>query len=197
MKSKFLLLVTVAIVAMVGVGAGLFARPYTFHGSLIDPPVSAVNFTLTDQTGQPFRLSEQAGNVVLLFFGYTSCPDVCPATLTQFKRIRTEMGKEADRVRFVLVTVDPQRDTAERLRQYLAGFDPSFVGLTGAWLDLDQIYRSYGVYQAIPAPGPAYIVDHTDRVYAIDPKGNLRLTYTSDTTADDLAQDVRQLLKGK
>ncbi len=197
MKSKFLLLVTVAIVAMVGVGAGLFARPYTFHGSLIDPPVPAVDFTLTDQTGQPFRLSEQAGNVVLLFFGYTSCPDVCPATLTQFKRIRTEMGKEADRVRFVLVTVDPQRDTAERLRQYLTGFDSSFVGLTGTWLDLDQVYRSYGVYQAIPVPGPAYPVDHTDRVYAIDPKGNLRLTYTSDTTADDLAQDVRQLLKGK
>ncbi|HLB49817.1 MAG TPA: SCO family protein [Anaerolineales bacterium] len=197
MKSKFLLLVTVAIVAMVGVGAGLFARPYTFHGSLIDPPVPAVDFTLTDQTGQPFRLSEQAGNVVLLFFGYTSCPDVCPATLTQFKRIRTEMGKEADRVRFVLVTVDPQRDTAERLRQYLAGFNSSFVGLTGTWLDLDQVYRSYGVYQAILVPGPAYTVDHTDRVYAIDPKGNLRLTYTSDTTADDLAQDVRQLLKGK
>ncbi|MEK6574172.1 MAG: SCO family protein, partial [Chloroflexota bacterium] len=153
MKSKFLLLVTVAIVAMVGVGAGLFARPYTFHGSLIDPPVPAVDFTLTDQTGQPFRLSEQAGNVVLLFFGYTSCPDVCPATLTQFKRIRTEMGKEADRVRFVLVTVDPQRDTAERLRQYLTGFDSSFVGLTGTWLDLDQVYRSYGVYQAIPVPG--------------------------------------------
>ena len=197
MKSKFLLLVTVAIVAMVGAGAGLSARPYTFHGSLIDPPVPAVDFTLTDQTGQPFRLSEQAGNVVLLFFGYTSCPDVCPATLTQFKRIRTEMGKEAGRVRFVLVTVDPQRDTAERLRQYLTGFDSSFVGLTGTWLDLDQVYRSYGVYQAIPVPGPAYTVDHTDRVYAIDPKGNLRLTYTSDTTADDLAQDVRQLLKGK
>lgn len=196
MKSKFLLLAIVAAVAMAGIGAGLFARPHTFHGSLIDPPVPATDFTLNDQNGKPFRLSGQSGSVVLLFFGYTSCPDACPATLTQFKRIRSELGKDGDRVRFVLVTVDPQRDTAEQLKEYLIGFDPSFIGLTGSFVDLDLVYRSYGVYQAIPVPGPAYTVDHTDRVYAIDPKGNLRLTYTSDTTADDLAQDVRQLLKG-
>lgn len=197
-STPLLFIVTAAAVVLaVGAGAALLAQPYTFHGSLIDPGIPAPDFTLADQNGQAFRLGEQTGSVVLLFFGYTSCPDACPATLTQFRKVRAELGRDSDRVRFVVVTVDPQRDTADRLRDYLAGFDPSFVGLTGSLLDLDLVYRNYGVYQTIPIPGSAYTVDHTDRVYAIDPKGLLRLTYTADTTAGDLAQDVRHLLKGQ
>ena len=197
MKSKYLLAGVggLAIILTFLAGSVLFSRPYTFHGSLIDPPAPAPEFALGDQNGETFRLSDQVGKVVLMYFGYTHCPDACPAAMTKFKRLHTDLGRDADSVRFVLVTVDPERDTPDRLREYLAGFDPAFTGLTGSFLDLDLVYRSYGVYQAIPVPGPEYLVDHTDRFYAIDPQGNLRLTYTTDTPVADLVQDLRELLK--
>ncbi len=197
MKSKYLLAALVGLAAFATIMAGrvLFSRPYTFHGSLIDPPVPAPDFALADQHSGTFRLSAQKGRAVLLYFGYTNCPDACPAALTQFKKIRNTLGRDADSVRFVFITVDPARDTADHLRDYLAGFDPAFVGLTGEFLDLDLVYRGYGVYQAIPVPGLEYLVDHTDRFYVIDPQGNLRLTYTTDTPAADLAADIRELLK--
>jgi len=194
-NAKVLLAAGIAIgLTLAAAGTMLFAQPYTFHGSLIDPPVAAADFALTDQNGQPFRLSDQKGKVALIFFGYTNCADVCPTTLTQFKKIRAQLGQGADRVEFVFITVDPQRDTPDRLRDYLAGFDPTFTGLTGSLPDLEAAYHQYGVYQAIPAPEPDYTVDHTTRIYAIDRRGNLRLTYTIDTAAEDMAQDVQQLL---
>ena len=195
-NAKVLLVVGIAIGLTLAVaGTMFFARPYTFHGSVIDPAVAAADFTLTDQNGQPFRLSDQKGKVALIFFGYTNCPDVCPTTLTQFKKIRAQLGKSADRVEFVLITVDPQRDTPDRLRDYLAGFDPTFIGLTGSLPDLQAAYHEYGVYQAIPTPEPDYTVDHTTRIYAVDPRGNLRVTYTIDTAVEDVARDVQQLIK--
>lgn len=208
MKSKWLLLVGIALGLAFAVAGTLFPRPYTFHGSLIDPPVAAADFTLTDQNGQPFRLSDQKGKVALVFFGYTNCPDACPTTLTQFKQIRRQLGKSADGVKFILVTVDPERDTPERLRDYLSGFDPTFVGLTGSVEQMETVWQGYGVYrEKVPAEGATsdasahthadeeYAVDHTTRIYAIDTRGNLRLTYTIDTATEDVAQDVQQLLK--
>jgi len=184
------------MLATVWAAAVVFARPYTFHGSLIEPPAPAPDFALSDQNGNPFRLSDQNGSIVLMFFGYTTCPDVCPATLAQLKQVRADLGRDADAVRVVLVTVDPGRDTAEQLRNYLSGFDPAFIGLTGSFEQLDIVYRSYGVYQAIPQLRPGYTVEHTDRIYVIDAKGNLRLTYTTDTASGEIAGDVRELLKG-
>ncbi len=181
--------------------------PYTYHGSLIDPPVAASDFTLSDQHGGTFRLSDQAGRVVLLFPGYTACPDACPATLAQFKRIRNSLGADAERVRFVLLTVDPERDTAERLAEYLAGFDPGFVGLTGSVETLEPVWKSLGVFREkqplSSAPAAVahehadgdYLMDHTVRIYVVDTDGRLRLTYTADVAADDIARDVRQLLR--
>ena len=200
----------IASLALVIGAAAAFARPYTFHGSLIEPAVRAADFALSDQNGQTFRLSEQAGSVVLMFFGYTSCPDACPATMAQFKRVRADLGPQAERVRFVLVTVDPERDTPERLREYLAAFDPSFTGVTGSLEDMEKVWSSYAVYrekapvEATPDSAgshghadQAYEIDHTVRVYAVDVKGNLRLTYTMDTETEALEEDVKQLLKGR
>lgn len=192
------ILLAAGILAGLALAAGtmLFAQSGAFHGSLIEPAVAAPDFTLTDQNLQPFRLSDQKGSVVLLFFGYTNCPDACPTTLKQFARARAALGKQAVRVRFALITVDPARDTPERLGQFVAAFDPTFLGLTGSLPDLDAAYHKYGVYQAIPTPGADYAVDHSDRIYAVDPRGNLRLTYTPDVTFEDLTHDVQQLLKG-
>lgn len=198
MKNKYFLLgVGVLLgVALILTGWQFIQRPYTFRGSLIDPPVPAADFELTDQNGQAFRLSDQKGQIVLLFFGYTHCPDVCPVTLSHFKQIKTDLGDRADQVRFVFITVDPERDTADQLSQYLPNFDPEISGLTGSRQSLESVWKSYGVYQARQEVGSAagYLVDHTARTYLIDQQGNWRLTYPFEMSKDDILQDILHLL---
>lgn len=179
------------------VGWQVLSRPYTFQGSLIEPPIKAPDIELIDQDGHPFRLSDHLGKVVLVFFGYTNCPDVCPLTLSDFKLIKADLGEHTDQVSYVFVTVDPERDTQERLKAYLANFDPSFVGLTGSLSELESVWKAYGVYQAKQDTGSAagYLVDHTARTYAIDKNGDLRLTYPFEMERQALLEDVSQLIQ--
>ncbi len=201
MKSKYILL---GLGVLVGVALILTAwqyiqLPYTFRGSLIDPPVPAADFELTDQHGRAFRLSEQNGKVVLLFFGYTNCPDVCPLTLSDFKRIKAGLGSQASDVRFVFITVDPERDTSEVLGQYMQNFEADFIGLSGERQQLEGVWKDYGVYQAKQEVGSAagYLVDHTARTYLVDQQGNWRLTYPFEMGPEDITQDVRYLLSNE
>jgi protein SCO1/2 len=172
-------------------------RPYVYQGALIDPPVPAADFTLSDQNEQPFRLSQQHGRVVLLFFGYTHCPDVCPATLTVYKKIKDSLGGESEQVRFVFITVDPERDTPEQLRRFVGAFDPSFIGLSGSREQLQAVWQAYGVYRAEQQVESAldYVVDHSTRIYAIDRQGNWRLTYPFEMDWQAIARDVRHLIR--
>ena len=136
--------------------------------------------------------------MVLLFFGFTSCPDVCPTTLSDFKQVRQRLGKDADRVSFVFITVDPDRDTPERMAKYASGFDPSFIGLSGDEAQLGPVWKAYGVYRQLKkasADDTAYEVEHSTQLYLVDASGNLRLTYSYGTPVDDLLQDIRFLLK--
>lgn len=171
-------------------------REYTFQGSLIEPAVAAPQFELTDMNGEQFRLSQLADQVVVMFFGYTGCPDVCPVTLTEFLQIRSKLGQAADQVSFVFVTVDPERDTPERMQKYLTNFDPEIIGLTGERSDLEPVWADYGVYQAKAEGGSPdnYLVDHSSRVYVIDGDGNLRLTYLFGTENQLITEDVRHLV---
>jgi len=171
-------------------------KPYTFQGSLIDPPVEAPHFELSDVNGQRFQLGELGGQVVIMFFGYTSCPDVCPVTLTDFLRIRSKLGNHAEKVSFVFVTVDPERDTPERMKKYLTNFDPAIIGLTGERTELESVWSSYGVYEAKVDGGSEvnYLVDHSSRIYVIDADGNLRLTYLFGTENQVIIEDVRHLV---
>lgn len=178
------------------VGWQALSGTYTFQGSLIDPPIPATDFELIDQNGQPFRLSEQQDKVVLIFFGYTNCPDVCPLTLSDFKQIKADLGDQASQVHFIFITVDPDRDSEERLKDHLANFDPTFIGLTGDRSDLETVWQAYGVYQAKQEFGSAagYSVDHTTRTYVIDKQGNLRLTYPFEMERRAILEDVRHLI---
>ena len=190
-----------------GLAAGLlliaaitFARPYTLRGSAIQEPFPAPDFTLTDGSGQPYRLSDQRGKLLLIFFGFTYCPDVCPTTLADMKQIRERLGKDAEQVEFVFITVDPERDVPEKVGQYVAAFDSAFTGLSGDEGQLEPVWKAYGVYRNLNKESPDdknYSVDHSSRVYLVDPSGNLRLTYTFGTPVDDILQDVRYLLKQK
>jgi len=198
MKKLLLPVSAVAIVSVLVIaGVGVFSRPYALHGSPIDPPSPAADFALNDQDGHPFRLSDQKGDVVLVFFGYTHCPDVCPTTLAQFKLTRDQLGSQADRVRFVFITVDPERDTPARMREFLDTLDPTIVGLSGSEADLTPVWHDYGVYRQKQPGGSAedYSMDHSTQVYLVDTRGNLRLTYSQGFAAQDLAQDIRYLLQ--
>jgi protein SCO1 len=186
-----------ALLGLVLIAVLVFARPYTYRGSLIEPPVPAADFTLTSGSGAPFQLSAQHGKLVLIFFGYTTCPDVCPATLGEMKQVRSRLGSQANNVQFVFITVDPQRDTPDRTGKYAAAFDPHFIGLSGSEAELTPVWKDYGVYREITQNESAagYLVNHSARIYLIDPAGSLRLTYTFGTPVDDILEDVRHVLK--
>lgn len=199
MLRKYFLYFSLATLLSLGaiLGTEVFARPYVFQGSLIDPAVPAQDFTLIDQYGQPFELGDQRGKVILMFFGYTHCPDVCPLTLADFKQIKSRLGEAAEHVRFVFITVDPGRDTRERIKEYLSNFDPEIVGLTGEGHALEHVWQDYGVYQAHDEPDDHDndSVEHSTRVYAIDKRGNLRVTYPFGMEREKIYQDVYHLVR--
>jgi protein SCO1/2 len=199
MNIRRALIMGIAILAGIGIiyATMTYARPYAYQGSLIDPPVLAPSFTLVDQHGQSFRLDEQVGKVVLMFFGYTHCPDVCPVTLTDFKEIKTQLDTQSKDVAFLFITADPERDTPEQLDNYLENFDPEFIGLTEERSALEPVWQDYGVFQAkVESDDPEnYLVDHSARTYVIDKMGNLRLTYLFGTSSEVIAEDVIHLLK--
>jgi protein SCO1/2 len=156
------------------------------------------DFSLTDESGGTFRLADQRGKVVLLFFGYTSCPDVCPTTLANWRKVHEALGDDAARVRFVFVTVDPERDTVEKLGLHVNAFNPDFIGLTGDQAELESVYRIFDVfYEKDTSSGSAlgYLVSHTATTFVLDPQGVWRLRETYGTPVDDIVHDVRQLLE--
>jgi protein SCO1 len=189
----------VGIVILALAGYLLFEKPYQYHGSVIDPPFPAKDFTLPNYAGDNFQLSQQHGKVVLLFFGYTSCPDVCPTTLATFKQLDERLGTQAKDAEVVFVTVDPARDTPAKLGEYLTLFSPDFIGLTDDPAALQVVYQEYGVYVEKQDTGDPnnYGVAHTSSVFVIDPSGDLRLTFPYGMAVADMTSDVQQLLKEK
>lgn len=180
-------------------GFELANQPSRLNGSPINPPQPAPDFILPDTSGNMFQLSAHSGSVVLIFFGYTTCPDVCPATLANLRNVKSALGSAGTDLQVVFITVDPERDTKEKMLAYLQQFDSSFVGLTGSADQLDPVWKSYGVYREKRegASQAGYMMDHSSQVYVIDRQGNLRLTYGFDTPADAITHDMRALLKEK
>ena len=189
--SGFIVLAVFTILILVA-----FARPYTFHGSIFQPPLPAPDFSLKNTNGQSFQLSQQKGRLVLLFFGYTNCPDECPATLAVMKQVFARLGSQSKRVNFVFITVDPQRDNPAQIRAFLAKYDSSFIGLSGSLAELTPVWKAYGVYQDLPINSSVtqYQVNHSTQVYLIDPQGRLRITYTLDNSVDNIYQDIQHII---
>lgn len=166
-------------------------------GTVLDPPKEIGDFTLTSHTGDPLSLSDLRGKAVLLFFGYTHCPDVCPMTLSEFKQVKRELGDAADRAAFVFVSVDGARDTPERLAAYVGAFDPDFIGLTGDEAALRQIGRDYGLFfqrSAYDNTQADYLVDHTASSFVVGPEGRLRIIYPYGTDPAIIAEGIAALL---
>lgn len=170
---------------------------YTFKSATIEPPDAAYNISLTDQHGKPFTLEQLKGKVVLLFFGYTNCPDVCPATLSDLQIVRTRLGSNAADVAVVFVTVDPERDTRERLTRFVNLYDTSTVALTGSPDALAAVYQAYGAgAQRRETPGSAlgYAMDHTSTITVIDKQGMRRLLIGFGSPIDDITADLTALI---
>jgi protein SCO1/2 len=193
------------IVCFVLAGCAQFsASPATEEGSAqennggtpVDPPKQLTNFTLTSQTGAPLRLSDLRGRAVLLFFGYTHCPDVCPTTLAEWKRIKATLGDAAKQVAFVFVSVDNERDQPAVLKKFLASFDPSFIGLTGDPATIAAIGKDYGLYlkSHADAGNAEYVVDHSPYSYLIDQDGGLRMIYSADVPESAISAGIKKML---
>lgn len=167
------------------------------YGVAIDAAAPALNFTLPSSLNKPVSLADYRGKVVLLYFGYTTCPDVCPTTLNDLKQAVQELGDQRDKVQVLFVSVDPERDTAQRLAAFLKYFDPSFVGLTGSVADIEAIASQYGVFfqKNMAQSATDYLVDHTSAVLVINPDGYLRAMFPYGTSGKQIASDVRRMIR--
>ncbi len=188
-----------AILMVIGVLALAGCGPDTpkFKSSDVTGAGFGRDFALTDHAGKPRVLADFRGKVVVLFFGYTQCPDVCPTTLSALAEALKQLGPDAQNVQVLFVTVDPGRDTAELLSNYVTAFGPSFVGLRG---DADAIARTAKefkiLYQKQPGKTPeSYTMDHSAGTFVFDPRGRLRLYVGNGQGADVFAHDIRELLR--
>jgi protein SCO1/2 len=211
-----LMMLGTLIVAVVGGAVVLYAlvnrpsaspAPTPHHGAaiiegeaftgieVINPPRALADFTLTDQEGQPFSLSDLNGKLALIQFGYTHCPDVCPSTLLKFKQIKTALGDQADQVAFVLISVDGERDTPEVMKDYISRFDPAFIGLTGRSDEVLAMGGDYNLYvnkqPAVDSAPDSYLVDHTATTFTVDQEGNLVALYIYGTDTSLIIEDIQ------
>ncbi|MGV7208557.1 SCO family protein [Oxalobacteraceae bacterium A2-2] len=156
----------------------------------------ARDFALTDHTGKPRTLADFKGKVVVMFFGYTQCPDVCPTTMAEMAAVMKELGPQADQVQVLFVTVDPERDTQELLAQYVPAFDSRFLGLRGTPGQLAKVAKEFKVYYAkVEGSSPKnYSMDHTAGSYVFDKNGKIRLFIRHGQGPQPIVHDLRQLL---
>jgi protein SCO1 len=155
------------------------------------------DFALTDYNSKPFELSSLRGKAVLIFFGYTSCPDVCPTTLSKLSSVQKQLGPDAARVKTLYITVDPERDTPTVLKEDLGDFDLDALGLTGTKTEIDKVVALYGAsYEIIPTPASAakYTVAHSTTLYALDPSGRTRILFPYEATVGDIVKGVKSIL---
>ena len=170
-------------------------EPVTYNGTHLSPPMPAEDFTLQSDEG-PVSVSDFQGKAVALFFGYTSCPDVCPATLLQLSSALNQLGDKRDRVQVVFVSVDPERDTPERAGRYAEAVDPAFVGVSGTPEEIADVAAKYGIYyeKAEGSEATGYLVDHSATITVLNEAGKVELLWSPTVTAAQMAQDLENLL---
>jgi len=179
-----------------GAAWAVFLQPYEFHGSVLQVPRQEGSIVLRSAAG-PVQLSDHLGEVVLMYFGYTSCPDVCPTSLAKLKAALSGLSpEETAQVQVIFVSVDPERDTPEKLEQYAHVFGSDFIGASGTRSEIDLIAESFGVFYKVnesDADGN-YTVDHSSFIYVIDRQGYLVMNWTHESQPDEIRADLRYLL---
>ena len=176
--------------------AGCVRSPASFKATDITGAPFARDFAMTDHNGNPRTLADFKGKVVVVFFGYVQCPDVCPTTLSTLREVRERLGADADRLQVVFITVDPERDTREVLSQYVPAFNPAFVGLYGDKAATEKVTKEFKVLYAKNAgkTPTSYTVDHSAGVFIFDTTGKIRLYASQNMTPDNYVHDLKALL---
>jgi protein SCO1/2 len=167
---------------------------YEWHGTAYDPPRPAPSIQLPASDGTLFDLSAEAGRVVVVYFGYINCPDICPATLGNLAALMGDLGEQASGLRVVFITVDPERDTLPALADYLLAFDPTFIGLRGERPETERILAAYGVYAGMDEAAASHEIEHSARLFLVDKDGNLLAHYLWDAARADLLADLEHAL---
>jgi protein SCO1/2 len=192
--------------------AGCSDKPGADNGQMMLTPAStafknsdvtglgyARDFALNDHDGKPRTLADFKGKAVVIFFGYTHCPDVCPTTMAEMAAVMKQLGPDADRVQVLFVTLDPERDTPALLKQYVPAFDPRFIGLSGDPEATARVAKEFRVfYQKAPGKdADSYTLDHTAASYVFDPQGRVRLFVRHGQGPEPIVHDLKMLLAGK
>lgn len=192
-----------AFAAALGLALGItFMSPKAVSiasGTLLQPPRALPAFALTDIDNKPFTNANLQGHWTVVFAGFTTCPDICPTTLTTLKSVLGDLGPLASKVQVLLLSIDPERDTPERLRSYVHFFDARFTGATGPDAELDKLARAMSfVYAKVPGATPeTYTMDHSAALMLINPQGQLAGFFTAPHRREALAADLTTLLKKK
>lgn len=209
-RSTQILVAVLAVIVIVGGGFAAVAQSnsapdwlrfweddaYEYHGGFYEPPKEAhETINAVDQNGDEFSFAQFEGKTVFVYFGYTYCPDFCPATLAEWREVKASLGEDAEDVEFVMITVDPERDTPERMKEYLDFWDPEFWGVTMSVEDTRQFADDWGIIYSIRDGGSqsGYLVDHDVYSLVIGPAGDIQLTYPLNFNPDDIAEDIRHL----
>ena len=190
------LLTAIALAASLAACDKLPGKPASFQNTDVTGLDYAKDFSLTDHTGKPRTLADFKGKAVVVFFGYTQCPDVCPTTMAEMASVMQKLGPQADQVQVLFITLDPERDTPQLLASYVPAFDKRFMGLYGSLEQTAKTAKDFKVfYSKVPGSAPgSYTIDHMAGSYVFDKDGKLRLFIRHGGTADSIVHDVRQLL---
>lgn len=194
---KKLLALLMVLASLAGCDRFLGAPKLDFKNTDLTGLDYAKDFALTDHTGKPRTLADFKGEIVIMFFGYTQCPDVCPTTMAEMSAVMQELGPQAAQVQVLFVTLDPERDTQQLLAEYVPAFDKRFIGLYGTPAQVDKVAKEFKVFYAkVPGKTPgSYTMDHTAASYVFDKNGKIRLFVRSGQGPAPLVQDIKLLLK--
>ncbi len=184
------------LLMLMSVLLGCTQKSETFTATDVTGADFAHGFSLTAQDGTQKSLQDFKGKVAVVFFGYTHCPDICPTTMHDLANVMKLLGKDSQQVQVLFVTLDPERDTVAVLKQYVPGFDPSFIGLTGSSKQIEAVAQQFKIYTQKQAVKDAqqYSIDHSAGAYVYDKQGRLRLYFKYAQSPEDMAHDLKLLM---
>ena len=194
MKARNILIV-ILVLLIAALAIYEYTKPAVLYGSVISPPKAMPEFTLNSTNG-PAHLSDYRGKVTVVFFGFTNCKDICPATLAKMEEVFTKLGDKSRDVRLVFISVDYKRDTPQTAAAFATKFKPEFIGLSGSQAQIDQVTQDYGINYKLDPPDANgdYEVEHTASVMVLDRQGRLELVWSTDQQPDEIASDLSVML---
>lgn len=198
---RVVLVITVVLWLVGCTGAGQTTPDASYledlNGAVFDPPRAISNFGFASTLGEEFKLSDHNGEIILLYFGYRTCPDFCPTTFTELRQIYLALGEPAERVKVVFITVDPERDDLDSLTLYTQAFHDDFIGLRAEGESLQNVMDEFGVIaekRQLADSALSYLIDHTASLFLIGPDGRLQVQYLYGTAYQDILEDVQRIL---